>query len=207
MKNRNTLLYTVIAVGTLLVAIIGVTFAYFQAQAENNGTSKVEVQTSSTDTLIYTAGQKINIIATQQNFYNNGPDLVGTTNGTVQLTANNMEPTSYCYTVDLIINSNEFVYTVNSSTPELLLTISKSKAGGVAQNLYLNYDMTTATGTIHIPNIQNGGILTHMISANPSQVTTDAFTASITFKNLASDQQQNTNKNLDAELVFTTISC
>jgi len=37
MDKKNTMLLTVIAVATLLVAVVGATFAYFTATAQNQG--------------------------------------------------------------------------------------------------------------------------------------------------------------------------
>ena len=47
MENRkNTILLTVIAVATLLVAVVGATFAYFTAQGGGIAETKVNVTTS-----------------------------------------------------------------------------------------------------------------------------------------------------------------
>lgn len=48
MEKKNTILLTVIAIATLLVAVVGATFAYFTAQVNTTGTAgneKVEVKT------------------------------------------------------------------------------------------------------------------------------------------------------------------
>lgn len=48
MEKKNTILLTVIAVATLLVAVVGATFAYFTATTtgENNGTAKTTTATN-----------------------------------------------------------------------------------------------------------------------------------------------------------------
>ena len=49
MEKRNTVLLTVIAIATLLVAVVGATFAYFTASEIEMGKSVVTVETSSVD--------------------------------------------------------------------------------------------------------------------------------------------------------------
>ena len=44
MERKNTILLTVIAVATLLVAVVGATFAFFAVQADSN--AKVEIETT-----------------------------------------------------------------------------------------------------------------------------------------------------------------
>ena len=55
MERKNTVLLTVIAVATLLVAVIGATFAYFTATAGGSGTTPVSVQTSSSGSSTFTS--------------------------------------------------------------------------------------------------------------------------------------------------------
>ncbi len=55
MERKNTILLTVIAVATLLVAVAGATFAYFTAQNSVEATSTVEVQTSGVSSVTSTA--------------------------------------------------------------------------------------------------------------------------------------------------------
>ena len=55
MEKKNTLLVTVIAVATLLVAVVGATFAYFNATATGTNQSTVTVTTKSIDTVSTTA--------------------------------------------------------------------------------------------------------------------------------------------------------
>ena len=49
MEKRNTMLLTVVAIATLLVAVVGATFAYFTATGDTSGSSDVRVITSSED--------------------------------------------------------------------------------------------------------------------------------------------------------------
>ncbi len=55
MDKKNTLLLTVIAIATLLVAVVGATFAYFTASSGASELSNVSVQTRSVDVTSTTA--------------------------------------------------------------------------------------------------------------------------------------------------------
>lgn len=51
MERKNTVLLTVVAVATLLVAVVGATFAYFTATGNVNAQSTVNVTTSAVDSV------------------------------------------------------------------------------------------------------------------------------------------------------------
>ena len=58
MERKNTMLLTVIAVATLLVAVVGATFAYYSVQTgANNSTTAINTSTGAAATVTYTAGQ------------------------------------------------------------------------------------------------------------------------------------------------------
>ncbi len=56
MERKNTLLLTIIAVATLLVAVVGATFAYFTATGAASAASEVTVTTTSVDAITSTVG-------------------------------------------------------------------------------------------------------------------------------------------------------
>ena len=69
MENRkNTILLTVIAVATLLVAVVGATFAYFTAQGGTTARTPVNVTTAQTSNGSFQTSGAITINATQENF-------------------------------------------------------------------------------------------------------------------------------------------
>lgn len=192
MENRkNTILLTVIAVATLLVAVVGATFAYFTAQGGGTASTNVRVETSTSSNSSFEVGAKLFLQVNQDNLAEGMAGHVSTTdrngdgtpdpgeNGQVSKvnwtpsTAAKGDALNFCYTVDLIVNTNEFEYiddtvrdtaqaagtTIDASfdnTPELLFTISKQAAGassatqitgsGITGLKYVTVD-TTKTGT------------------------------------------------------------
>lgn len=203
MDKKNTLLLTVIAIATLLVAVVGATFAYFSAQTGEGATAPVTVTTSTADSLEYGSFGAITINATQQNFYEGAGSLTGETTGNVTLKANNDNAATYCYTAVLNVTSNNFVYTTEEHTPELLFTINKNAAA-----IMTNYDITVAeNGAINIPTVSGGSELLHTISADAGATVSDTWNAKVELVNLESDQQENTNKQFVATLNFTSVEC
>ena len=69
MEKKNTMLLTVIAVATLLVAVVGATFAYFSLTVEGNATTtKAEITTGKTGIFTASGGKsdlKLKLTATQ----------------------------------------------------------------------------------------------------------------------------------------------
>ncbi|MDE6285307.1 MAG: hypothetical protein K2M17_06130 [Bacilli bacterium] len=209
MDKKNTLLLTVIAVATLLVAVVGATFAYFTAQTGEGQSAPIKVTTATNDTLEYGSFDPINISATQQNFGQGEGNRIGTTSGQVTLKANTETATEYCYTASIDVTENTFGYTTEAHTPELIFTATKNST-----NIFTNYDITTikvgnasAENGLRIPTTAGGTNYIHVISANAGQTVNDAWSATVQFVNLDSDQEANTGKSFKASLNFATVSC
>ena len=171
MENRkNTILLTVIAVATLLVAVVGATFAYFTAQGGGTATTNVNVTTSTSANSSFQLGAAITVTADQTTFDSEqAAHRTGSQTGTVTWTpagGAEDEDLNFCYSVNLNVTTNTFEYideavrneaqtagtTIDQSwdnTPELVFTISKNsneiKTGITGLN-YENVD-TSKTGT------------------------------------------------------------
>lgn len=142
MDKKNTILLTVIAVATLLVAVVGATFAYFTAQAGAGASAKVDVQTNTTDTAMFQGFKELKIDANQTNFGVDLGSLRDSTEGSVTFTASNAGTgnESYCYNLTLSLEAdngddlgNTFIYSLpkkfgessDQHFPELVLNIWK----------------------------------------------------------------------------------
>ena len=136
MENRkNTILLTVIAIATLLVAVIGATFAYFTAQGGAPVSRDVQVKTETADSTNFYIDNDLTLNANQDNF---GVSNVGTgltsnpVNGTATFTASTGANNGMCYTLELSVTSNDFIYTtdpnasVPEEVPELTLTVTRA---------------------------------------------------------------------------------
>ena len=209
-NKKNTILLTVIAVATLLVAVVGATFAYFTAQGGEAASKNVTVQTGTAGNSSFAIDGAINIYADATTFAQGKGNATGSSNGTVSFTAPGAvgggeiaaSDLQFCYSVSLNISANDFGYTVNESTPELTLDVTKAGASVITA-----MDITTKTGKIEFPTVANGSEYVHKITATPGETKTEAWKTTVTLINLGTDQNANTGKNLAAVLTFDKATC
>ena len=211
MENRkNTILLTVIAVATLLVAVVGATFAYFTAQGGTSVQTPVNVTTAQTSNGSFSTSGAITIKATQENFGQGKGNQTGQATGTVTYTASSTAASDFCYTVTLDITANTFGYTTGESTPELTFTAEKAASATdlTSPTTLINaQDITTTSTDIQIPNAVSGSDYVHQISAGQGATVNDQWRFTVTFVNLDSDQNANTGKSFTGQIVFAQTDC
>ena len=214
MENRkNTILLTVIAVATLLVAVVGATFAYFTAQGGQQVQTPVNVQTANTSNGSFVTNGQISINATQENFYQGAGNQTSTATATVTYTASSTAASDFCYTVSLDVTANNFVYTTDpTNTPELTFTARKSANASdmtSATTLIDAQDITTTAQStkIQIPTAVSGDTYVHQISAGQGETINDQWDFTVTLVNLDSDQNENTGKAFTGQIVFDQVEC
>ena len=213
MENRkNTILLTVIAVATLLVAVVGATFAYFTAQGGDAVQTPVNVNTAQTSNGSFVTNGQIDVDANQENFGQGMPNRTSTATATVTYTASSTAASNFCYTVGLQVTANTFEYTTEESTPELTFTARKSANAAdlkSATTMINQRDITTTTAstTIQVPNTAEGSDFVHQIDATEGQTINDQWDFTVTLVNLNSDQDDNTGKAFTGQIVFTHVEC
>ena len=75
MDKKNTMLLTVIAVATLLVAVVGATFAYFSVTGDQSATTNVTAKTGKIGTVAVNKGTgTYNLVLTAQDMAKNAED-------------------------------------------------------------------------------------------------------------------------------------
>lgn len=225
-NKKNTILLTVIAVATLLVAVVGATFAYFTAQGGAAADANINVATGTSASADFGTVNNMTIYADASTFASGKGNATGTSTGTVSWTAPGATQghtpdeaeRSFCYTVTIKVNSNTFEYSQADSTAELLLNVTKGGTEiteGITGLTYKTvtdgtsatvkgWDITTGTPTINIPG-DSGNI--HKIVAAAGATETNAWSTKVTLVNLDADQNKNTNKNFAATLRFEKATC
>lgn len=110
-SRGNVILLTVIAIATMVVVVIGATFAYLSSSVDSSATSNIGVTTNGTsDLFLITVGDKIELKADDTNFgENDGTSQVGSTVATVTLKTAGTEA-SYDYSIYMDLVSNDFEY-------------------------------------------------------------------------------------------------
>ncbi len=216
-NKKNTILLTVIAVATLLVAVVGATFAYFTASGGATTNADVLVKTGTASSATFGTYSAISLYADEKNFAQGKKDVSGSTTGTVSWTAPGStaeyNPTeterSLCYKVEFKIDNNTFVKSAENTAPvnELEYTVTKkaqsdSAATTVADKISL-VDLTTG--------VAKTGVLTiapsEKIIAEAGKTSTVDWTITVTLKNQDFNQNDNAGKAFGGSVVFTKIAC
>ncbi len=205
--EKKVLTLSVLAIVLLIIVIIGATYAFFVAQGGGSSNTNVNVGTNTTDNLSFSVGEEINITATQDNFAQDLGNQAGSTTASATLTANNATNTATRnYYLYLNITSNDFEYTVDENTPELILTVTDPDGSPVQNISELDYvtvgeddnqvsgfDITTASELITLAS-------NYEITSTGTE--TQTWNVTVTFVNLDSDQEGNTNKTFEATLII-----
>ncbi len=217
-NKKNTILLTVIAVATLLVAVVGATFAYFTASGAQGTTGNVTVSTGTAASSEFGVITALNLYADATTFAQGGDDVTGETTGTVKWTAPGATQghtpdeaeRSFCYTAALNITANTF--TVSAANTEKLneLEFTAKKGSTVLLDKVSLVDLDTKvgkTGSINIPTTAGGSEYTHKLIADAGASLTDEWTITVTLKNLDMNQNENTGKQLTGQIAFTKVNC
>ena len=207
-SKKRTIILSVVASIVLLVLIIGATYAYFQAGGGTSSNTDVKVTTYTTDALSFEVGSDISLYADQTTFASGKGNATGSTFAKAILTANNKTNTSTMnYYLYLKISKNSFGYTQNTSTPELLLTITDASGNAVTDITSLTYKTVTdgKGASISGYDITNkSGLITLFdnkeITASPTK--TDEWNITVTFINYNADQSNNMGKEFKAKLMI-----
>ena len=213
-NQKKALVLSIIGIVTLIAVVVGATFAYFAAQGGGTGNININANTATTDNLSFSVGEAISIIADQSNFAQGLGNQAGSTTASAMLTANNATNTATRnYYLYLNITSNDFIYTVDENTPELILTITDPEGNPVTSISGLSYkENVTTTLTGGESQIINGfdittqtGLITiadnYEITATNTS-TTQEWNVTVTLVNLDSDQEENTGKTFEASLII-----
>ena len=184
-----------------LVMGIGTTFAYFTNLNIATESGKSQVSSVRMEILTFQAGNPLSFNATEENFGENMEDLMSTTISTANLqAASDNRLATYYYNVDLVIDKNDFDYTISDSNAELLLVVKDPNGDDVEHIDNLKYvevngkkgfDITKAQGTYKIATKYKIETTTE-VSQN--------WTASIIFVNYKESQDANKNKTLNGRI-------
>ena len=211
-NKKNTILLTVIAVATLLVAVVGATFAYFTAQGGSASQADVVVNTGKAGSSSLGTFKAINIYADATNFAQGKGDQSGTSTGTVEWTApTNVkggevaeDDRTMCYTATLEITNNTFVKSAANTTDAAELEFTAVKG---STTIIDKMDITTTKTNVQIPTTAGGTDYTHKLVADAGATVSDSWTLTVTLKNLGIDQNDNTGKNFEGAVKFDKTNC
>ncbi len=208
MKNKKAITLSVIASLILLSLIIGATYAYFQASGGDGTSANLRVTTYTTDIITFEVGSNINIETNATLFSQGKGNASGTTFARATLTANNKtNSATENYNLFLNVSDNTFVYSVDTNTPELILTIKDKSNNEVTSIEGLTYKtVTDGKGTtikgFDITN-KNGLLTLFNKDITTTSTTVEEWNVTVTFVNYNKDQTKNAGKKFDAQLIIS----
>ena len=209
MENKKAKIVSFIAIIALVLTVITATYAYFQAQTGEGSQADIKINANTVDTLSFETGSSLTFTADQDTFANGKASLSDTTFAKAILTANNKtNSATNNYNLYLNISDNNFTYTQDTNTPELLLQITDASNNSITSIDGLTYktvtdnkntsisgfDITNKTGLINL--FTNRAITT-------TSTKTEEWTIKITFVNYNKDQSANAGKSFDGQILIS----
>ncbi len=222
MEKKNTPLI-ILSIFIFLIIIFSATYAYFQAQRDTDASAEINVTTETTDSLSFNTTDAISIMPTMTSFASGTGNQNGETKATATLRANSKTHEAVAnYYVYLKITKNEFTYSTPDKKPELILTITDpdGKVLGEDSPYKINgYDFKNVTTNVNESDSQEvkgydvteaHGLLTIAydkeidvtVTDEPNGEKSEEWKVILTLINLDSDQQINTGKHFNGELLI-----
>ena len=208
MEKKKPIILSVIALLALVALVVGATFAYFQAQVGEGKSADVVVKSYTVDTFTFSTGSQISLNLDQDNFASGKGNITGSTYASATLTANNKTNTATeHYYLYLNIENNTFTYSINESTPEIIMTVTDSSGTEVTDISTLNHVIVTGANGAQVSgyDITNkNGLITLF---NNREITTtsskeERWNIKVTFVNYDASQNANAGKSMSAKVMI-----
>ena len=208
MENKKTKIISIVAIVALTLTIITATYAYFAAQTGDPASADIKINTNTVDTFTFSTGSQISFSLDQESFASGKGNITGSTYASALLTANNKTNTATeHYYLYLKIEKNTFTYSINTNTPEIIMTITDNSGNELDDISTLNHVIVTgANGTkVSGYDITNKNGLITLI--NNREITTtsskeEKWNITITFINYDETQNANAEKSMSAKVMI-----
>jgi len=210
MERKNTILLTVIAVATLLVAVVGASFAFFAIQPQTEG-SKVEVETTTAkaaDSFVASTEDTLVLPVTNAVMQTTETDKEAVSDNatiTVKLTAGSASASCDYY----LTYTDESAEAYSPTVADRLEYTIQGNAGSDALTLKdaegndeINMDKVTTFGPFKITDAAED-------VENPTELVPTVQTWNLTakFYNLAENQNKQLNKTFVGNFAVTDVTC
>ena len=208
MENKKTKIISIVAIVALALTVITATYAYFNASIGDPAAADIKINANTVDTFTFSSGSAISFSINQDNFASGKGNQTGSTYASALLTANNKTNTATeHYYLYLNIENNTFTYSINESTPEIIMTIKNSAGAEVTDITTLNHVIVTGANNTQVSgyDITNkNGLITLF---NNREITTtsskeEKWNITITFVNYDASQNANAGKSMSAKVMI-----
>lgn len=193
----------------MCLVTFGITYSYFQSNVGSSVQTDINIISNTVDSLVFDVSNSISFSADQDSFGQGMGNASGSTVAKAILTANNKTNTATdYYNLYLNIGYNDFEYSKDTDTPELLLVV-KDGDGNLIRNIegldfftvldgknesVSGYDITTLSGAINL-------CLNKEIVAEPLKE--DTYIIEIVFVNYDFNQTLNAGKRFIGDVIIT----
>ena len=208
MENKKTKIISIVAIVALALTVVTATYAYFQAQTGEGSQTDIKINANTVDTFTFATGNPITFTLDQDSFASGKGNVTGLTFASAKLTANNKTNTATeHYYVYLNIENNTFTYSINESTPEIIMTVTDSSGNEVTNISTLNHVIVTGANGAQVSgyDITNkNGLITLL---NNREITTtsskeEKWNIKVTFVNYDASQNANAGKSMSAKVII-----
>ena len=208
MENKKTKIISIVAIVALALTVVTATYAYFQVQTGEGSQTDIKINANTVDTFTFATGNPITFTLDQDSFASGKGNQSGSTFASALLTANNKTNTATeHYYLYLNISDNTFTYSINESTPEIIMTVTDSSGNEVADISTLNHVIVTGANGDQVSgyDITNkNGLITLF---NNREITTtsskeERWNIKVTFVNYDKNQSANAGKSMSAKVMI-----
>ena len=208
MENKKTKIISIVAMVALALTVVTATYAYFQAQTGEGSQTDIKINANTADTFTFETGSAMSLSLDQTSFASGAGNITGSTYASALLTANNKTNTATeHYYLYLKIENNTFTYSINESTPEIIMTVTDSGGNEVTNISTLNHVIVTGANGAQVSgyDITNkNGLITLL---NNREITTtsskeEKWNIKVTFVNYDASQNANAAKSMSAKVMI-----
>ena len=208
MENKKTKIISIGAVVALALTVITATYAYFNAQVGDPAVADIKINANTVDTFTFASGSAISFSINQDNFASGAGNQSESTYASAKLTANNKTNTATeHYYLYLKIEKNTFTYSINTNTPEIIMTVKDSSGTEVTDISTLTHVIVTGANGTQVSGYDitnNSGLIT--LFDNREITTTSSkeekWNITITFVNYDENQNANAGKSMSAKVMI-----
>lgn len=194
--KNNTVMLTIIGIATLLIAVVGATFAYFSAQVSGVDNQQEDVIKSATIGTTFIGGAEV----TAANIY---PKEEAWGTKVFSITSNSSTGVTTSYNISLVIDAND--------SPDGVTPNKTFESGALSYTLTGTESDASTPGTLAssdgaITELSAGKSIllgTATINGNAGQTVTQEYTLKFFFKDNGNDQNANQGAQFKAHIVIS----
>lgn len=196
--KNNTVMLTIIGIATLLIAVVGATFAYFSAQVSGLEQQKEDVIKSATVGTTFIGGAEV----TAANIY---PKEEAWGTKVFSITSNSSTGVTTSYNISLVIDANDRADGVTANktfeSGALSYTLTGTESGASKAGT-----LATSDGEKAITELSAGKSIllgTATINGNAGKTVTQEYTLNFFFRDTGKDQNANQGAQFKAHIVIS----